>query len=144
MRIVGKQRKRVLINNLRPIRWIILLPFLSMSGCQNAFLTLPGGQLTGIEVHVNSFDLASEYTLLQLEVRPDKPYSIWLRVVMRGDKLYIDAAQKRHWHKFLEGDLRVRIKLGETIYPARAILVTDQELLKQFLSNRTVYLLDPA
>ena len=125
-------------------RWLTILGLISLMGCQSAFLTLPGGRLTGDEVQVESFSFAADYGLLQLEVRPDKPYSVWLRVIVKNEKLYIDAAPNRRWHKYLADDPRVRVKLGDKIYPARVQLVTDKILLQEFLSNRSIYRLDPA
>ena len=78
-----------------------------------------------------------------MEVRPEDPYSIILRVVMRNNKLYIDAAENRHWHTYMKADPRVRIKLGDKIYQARAVEVTSAELMDTFISGRTVYELVP-
>jgi hypothetical protein len=124
-------------------RVVGILVLIALSGCQTAFLTLPGKQLSGEAISTSSFKFASGFSLLQLEVRPAKPYSIWLRVVMKADELYIDAAPNRRWHKYLKDDSRVRVKLGNNIYPADAVLVTDEKLLKTFLRGRSIYRLDP-
>ena len=129
--------------SLLPRRLVGILVLIALSGCQSAFLTLPGKQLTGNEISTSSFEFASEFSLLQLEVRPAKPYSVWLRVVMKADELYIDAAPNRRWHKYLKDDSRVRVKLGNNIYPANAIPITKEELLKTFLNGRSIYRLDP-
>jgi hypothetical protein len=121
----------------------LLVLLLLLSGCQAAFLTFPGGRLSGPEVHASSFSFASEFELLQLEVRPSRPYSVWLRVEMYNDILYIDAAASRRWHGYMKDDSRVRIKLGDKVYPATATPVTDAGLLRHFLKGRTIYRLDP-
>ena len=121
----------------------VLLALVMISGCQTAFFTFPGGELRGQEIHASSFRFASEFELLQLEVRPLRPYSVWLRVVMNDDFLYIDAAPGRRWYRYLKGNPRVRVKLGDKIYPATATLVTDPDLLKHFLKGRTIFKLDP-
>ncbi|MCZ6503893.1 MAG: nitroreductase/quinone reductase family protein [Gammaproteobacteria bacterium] len=121
----------------------VLLVLLLISGCQTAFLMFPGGELSGQEIHASSFRFAGEFELLQLEVRPVRPYSVWLRVVMNGDNLYIDAAPGRRWLRYLKDNPRVRIKLGDKVYPATATLVTDTDLLTYFLKRRTIYRLDP-
>lgn len=124
--------------------WILaLLTAILISGCQTAFLTFPGGSLKGDEVSTDSFAFASEFKLLQLEVRPENPYSVWLRVIVKNRQLYIDAADKRRWHRYLKEDPNVRIKLGKLIYLATMTEVTDQKLLEGFLNSRTVYRLDP-
>ena len=120
-----------------------LLVLLLLSGCQSAFLTFPGGELKGEEFQVSTFSFASGFELLQLEVRPERPYSVWLRVVMHGDQLYVDAANNRRWHQYLKDNARVRIKLGDNIYPANAVKITDADLANEFIKGRTIFRLDP-
>lgn len=81
--------------------------------------------------------------MLQLETRPTDPYSVNLRVTVIDDQLYIDAAEQRKWHAYLKEDPKVRVKLGARIYPAIAIVVNDEKVLRHFLAGRTVYRLDP-
>lgn len=121
----------------------ILLMLGLIAGCQTAFLTIPGGELRGQEIRTESFSFAGEFRLLQLEVRPARPYSVWLRVVMNKDELYIDAAPGRRWHRYLKDNPKVRIKLGDKVYTADAIRVIDTDLLPDFLKGRTIYRLDP-
>ena len=90
-----------------------------------------------------SFAFARDFSLLTLEVRPERPYSVYLRVVMRDDELYIDAAQRRRWHTYLKANPKVRIRLGDVIYPATAVRVDDPEVINQFLAGRTIYRLVP-
>ena len=122
---------------------LVLLLGMTLSGCNTAFLTLPGKTLKGEEVSAGSFAFAAEFNLLQLEVRPSDPYSVWLRVIVKNQHLYIDAADNRRWHKYLKDEPNVRIKLGGKIYPATMTIVTDQDLLVEFLQGRTIYRLDP-
>ena len=121
----------------------LALVLVLISGCQTAFLIFPGGELSGREIHASSFRFAGEFELLQLEVRPARPYSVWIRVVMNGDNLYIDAAPGRRWLRYLMDNPEVRIKLGDKVYAATATLVTDTDLLTHFLDGRTIYRLDP-
>jgi hypothetical protein len=114
-----------------------------LTACQNPVLTFSGGKLRGIETHATCFDFARDHQFLQLEVRPDDPYSVILRVVMRGDQLYIDAAENRRWHQYMKSDQQVRIKLGDNIYRASAIEVTSPELIETFIQGRTIYELVP-
>ena len=91
----------------------------------------------------DSFAFAAEFKLLTLEVRPEQPYSVILRVVTRNENLYIDAANRRRWHTYLQQNPNVRIKLGETVYPATVVRVTDPEVTQQFLPGRTIYRVVP-
>jgi len=122
--------------------WMLLL-IIGATGCQTPFLTFSGGLLSGPVTEAESFSFASQYKLLKLEVRPEQPYSVILRVVMRDDQLYIDSAESRRWHTYLKQNTDVRIMLGDSIYLAKAVRVDDPEITKQFLSRRTIYHIIP-
>ncbi len=125
------------------LRCGFLITAILLGGCQSAFLTLPGARLTGEEQHVDSFRFARDYRLLRLEVRPEHPYSVWLRVVMRDDDLYIDAAPHRRWYRYLKENPHIRVQLGPKVYPALAMPVTDPALISTFIRGRNVYRLIP-
>ena len=116
---------------------------LVLTACQTPVLLFPGKALSGKENATDSFAFAREYTLLTLEVSPKDPYSIFLRVSMIGDDLYIDAAPSRQWARRLSEDRRVRIRIGGKIYPAMATPVTDPDIVSAFRAGRTIYRLDP-
>ena len=112
-------------------------------GCQSPAMVFSAGALNGPVAETDSFAFAAQYRLMRLEVRPANPYSVNLRVVMRGDHLYLDAAEGRRWHKLLKENPNVRVKLGDSIYPATASRVDDPELTKTFMNGRTIYRLKP-
>jgi hypothetical protein len=121
----------------------ILLPvILLMTGCSTPFLTLPGKSLQGTEAHAESWAFASEFKIMQLETRPLNPYSVYHLVVLKNNNLYINAAERRRWHDYIKQDPNVRVKLGENIYRARAVEVTDPDVLEGFSERRTIYRLD--
>lgn len=120
-----------------PVLWVVL------SGCQGPFLTFPGGALEGPVGHTESFAFAADHRLLQLETRPDDPYSVILAVTVIEGDLYVDAAPARRWHRNLADDSHVRVRLGGTIYPATAVLVDDPAIAERFLGGRSIYRLDP-
>lgn len=111
----------------------------ALFGCQSAFLTFAGGTLQGCEKVAESFSFAKQYKLLQLETRPMKPYSVILRVTVINDALYVDAAPGRKWHEHIRHDNRIRVKIGDSIYRARALIETDSDIVKRFISGRTIY-----
>ena len=45
---------------------------------------------------------------VDLEVRPDDPYSVTLNYIVKDGKLYIDPAEDRTWYQYLKEDDRVR------------------------------------
>jgi endo-beta-N-acetylglucosaminidase D len=112
------------------------------TGCSTPFLTLPGKSLQGDEAVAESWEFASAYTIMQLETRPQNPYSVYHLVVLKNNNLYINAAERRRWHDYIKQDPNVRVKLGDKIYRARAVEVTDPEVLDDFSKRRTIYRLD--
>ncbi len=62
---------------------------------------------------------------------------------MHDNQLYVDAAERRRWHKYLKLNPDVRIKLGDSVYRATAVRVSDPEITKLFLRGRTIYRLVP-
>ena len=130
-------------DRFRPMKRNLMVIVLLLGGCATPFLTVPGGALRGQESEVESFEFAAQYRLLQLETRPSNPYSVYLRVIVRDGHLYIDAAQRRRWHRYIQADNRVRIKLGENIYNAVAEKVSTPEEAPGFISGRTIYKIVP-
>lgn len=114
-----------------------------MAACQTPYLIFSGGILPGSVTDTDSFSFAAQYRVLELEVRPEDPYSVILRVVVRDGQLYIDAADRRRWHAYLKQNPNVRVKLGSSVYLATAVRVDDLEITKQFPAGRTIYELVP-
>ena len=125
-------------------KYFLGLLLLGLSGCQNPVLVFAGGSLEGEMGETDSWIFAKEYKLMQLETRPDNPYSVYLRVTVIDDDLYLDAAPRRRWHQHIQQDNRVRIKIGDFIYRARTVLVSDPAIISSFLPGRTIYRIEPA
>lgn len=124
---------------------ILLASLLLMlaGACQSPFLIFPGKEIRGEVSAADNFSFAKDFSILKLETRPRNPYSIFLRVTLIKDQLYIDAAPTRRWHDYIQNDHRVRIQLGEFIYPARAIVVEDPNIKAHFIKSRTIYRIVP-
>jgi hypothetical protein len=80
---------------------------------------------------------------LELETRPDAPYSVRVGFVLRDGRLYIDPAEERRWQAHLVASDEIRVRFTDTIYPARAVRVTDPDELDGFDPSRHVYRLEP-
>ncbi len=116
----------------------------ALAGCQSPFLVFSGHRLEGPVAGADSFGFAcDEYRLMKLEVRPEQPYSVFVRVACRDGTLYLDAAERRRWHTYLKEDRRIRIQLGDTIYPALAVRVDDPQITERFFGGRTIYRVEP-
>ena len=102
---------------------------------------LSGKQLSGEEkAYPADWAFAREHMLVKVESNPDDPHSVTTTHVIVDGKLHIPA-QKGHtkeWPGIVAADPRVRIKIGEDIYPAKATLVSKDagEWLKPHLIER--------
>ena len=116
---------------------------LALGGCSSPFLGLPGGELRGetIREPVDDWSFADSW-FLDLETRPEDPYSVELNYTVRDGALYIDPAEGRAWLDHIREDPRVRVRLGDKIYPATAVLVGEPGELEGFPEDRYVYRLD--
>lgn len=126
-------------------RSALLLPFLLAAfGCGGPFLVFPGGQLSGevVTEPVDDWSFVTD-TFIDLEVRPDDPYSVELNYVVRDGQLYIDPAEGRRWLEYIREDPRVRVRFGGKVYPLKAVLVGRPGELPGFDEDRFVYRLDP-
>lgn len=113
-------------------------------GCGGPFLVFPGGELSGevVEEPVEDWSFAED-TFMDLEVRPDDPYSVELNYVVRDGQLFIDPAEGRRWFDYLREDPRVRVRFGDRIYPGTAVLVGRPGEVEGFPEDRYVYRIDP-
>jgi hypothetical protein len=104
-----------------------LVVVLCLTGCSEPFIVFAGGELSG-EVEQPPADwseLASEETF-QLETRPEDPYSVNLWAVGIGRDVYIGTGPGgTTWSEHLEDDPRVRLRVGDTLYPLLARPVSD-------------------
>ena len=107
-------------------------------------LVFPGGALSGevVTEPVKDWSFATD-AFLDLETRPDDPYSVELNYVVKDGKLYIDPAEGRTWFDYLREDPRVRVRFGDRVYPLAAVLVGQPGELEGFDQDRFVYRLDP-
>lgn len=121
---------------------------LAVAACSDPFGVAAGGELSGtIEDPPSVWQFDEEYGFAQLETRPDEPYSINLAYVQMGGHLYVYAGNTRtNWVQHIEQTPLVRFRVNETIYPVRAVRVTDRDELTKFAaewSNRSVFQRDP-
>ena len=114
-------------------------------GCGGGpFLVFPGGELSGeiVTEPVTDWSFLDD-RFIDLETRPDDPYSVELNYFVRDGQLFIDPAEGRRWLDHIRADARVRARFGSKIYPLRAVLVGQPGELDGFDADRFVYRLDP-
>ena len=113
-------------------------------GCGGPFLVVPGGALRGTVVTepVADWSFVTD-SFVDLETRPDDPYSVELNYFVKDGKLYIDPAEGRRWLDYMRADPRVRVRFEGRVYPLKAVLVGGPGEVEGFDEDRFVYRLDP-
>ena len=98
----------------------------------------PGGRLRGERAATpDSWSLADDVTTVQLETRPDDPYSINVWIGVYQGSLYVptslifgpDNPEERSWVRNLNDDPRVRLRIDDEVYSLRAVRVSDPDEL---------------
>ena len=125
--------------------WMLLGLALALTmGCDGPGPFIPGGELSGevVTEPVDDWSFVKD-RFVDLETRPDDPYSVELNYVVRDGKLYIDPAEGRRWLEHIRADPRVRVRFGDRIYAVVAVLVGRPGELEGFDADRFIYRLDP-
>ena len=93
---------------------------------------LAGRELTGevVAERVSDWSFTDEHNLIAVETRPEAPHSVTTICIAYEGDLYVPAsdASRKSWPYYAIADPRVRVKIGDLIYPARAPRVTDESL----------------
>jgi hypothetical protein len=118
-------------------RTLFLLAFTlsaSIAGCGGPFVLLPGGALEGsLAAAPDDWSFTDAVDTVQLETRPDDPYSVNIWVIAIGDTLYVHAgANRATWVENMEADPNVRLRVNESIYELAASRVDSQEEFDRF------------
>ena len=122
---------------------VVLHLVLGTIACNGPVAMLPGGALSGPVETTDSWAFARDYDNLELETRPVDPYSVRVNFVLREDRLYVDPTEDRRWYQYLKDDPNVRVRFAETIYPARAIEVTNEAEKEGMDPGRHIFRLEP-
>ena len=121
---------------MRPTFRVLLLSacLLVLSACDDPFIFAAGGELRGTVTEVpDGWQLDSDSAVAQLETRPEDPYSINFTYVQLDGRFYVYAgATRTNWVKHIEQNPLVRVRVQETIYPARAVRVMSANELSEF------------
>ena len=113
----------------------------ALLGCGGGpLLMIPGGELRGVVVEkpIRDWSFATDSTV-DLETRPEDPYSVEINYTVRGGELFIDPTEGRRWLDNIREDPRVRVRFGNKVYPARAVLVGRPGEVEGFPSDRFVF-----
>ena len=117
----------------RPARLIALASFLLVAAC-GPVLVLPGGKLGGATAAApDDWSFVDAVDTVQLETRPDEPYSVNVWAVGMGPVLYVHAgANRSSWVENMETNSDVRVRIEDTLYDLRASRVEGQDEFTRF------------
>ena len=97
---------------------------LGLTSCSQPLGTFPGGKLEGTLAEPPAAWSQVPDTI-QLEVRPDDPYSVNLWAVVAAGHLYVSSSRNPTWAQRIDADPRVRLRIGQALYPLSAARVTS-------------------
>ncbi|MFZ8977055.1 MAG: hypothetical protein ACO2Y9_08125 [Pseudohongiellaceae bacterium] len=98
---------------------------LTLVGCTDPLISVPGGKLNG-EPTAAPASWSSVPDVIQLETRPDDPYSVNIWALVESGNLYL-ATENARWLAHIKADDRVRVRIDGMLYALRAEQVTEVE-----------------
>jgi hypothetical protein len=116
------------------LRLLLLLLSVASAGCNGPTLLLPGGKLDGeIQPAPSDWAFAGDYGTVQLETRPEDPYSVNIAFTVVGRRLYINAGDtETQWVKNIAVNPQVRLRMDGVLYDLQAERVTNTAEITAF------------
>lgn len=114
--------------------WALIITTCLVASCNGPLPFMSGGTLDGsVQPAPRLWELPDDFGVVQLETRPEEPYSVNIAYTQINGALYINAGDtETEWVKHMESDPRVRLRREGVIYVARAIRVTQDEEITRF------------
>lgn len=92
---------------------------------------VPGGRLHGevVTEPVSDWSFARDHATIAVETRIERPHSVTVWCTVWQGRLYVPSRdpETKRWVRHVTADPRVRVKIGERIYPATAVAVEDPQ-----------------
>lgn len=100
----------------------------ALIGCGGPLVMIPGGQLSGPVVSApTDWSFTDEVDTIQIETRPDDPYSVNVWGTALGPDLFIACGDPTsQWCENLGADSRARVRIGDSVYTGAVRLVEDE------------------
>lgn len=89
---------------------------------------IAGKRLSGAEQpYPPDWSSCDAHPTVAVETRPDAPHSVTTLCFVHQGDLFLPASEggSKDWTAYVTEDPRVRIKIGESVYPAKAERITD-------------------
>jgi hypothetical protein len=112
--------------------WRVWLLALLVAACGGPIGPIPGGELDGevVEEHPSDWSFTDEIETIEVETRPDDPYSVTTWCIADGGSIYVGASggKRSRWVRNLLADPRVRLRIAGKLYERKAVRVMDEEV----------------
>jgi hypothetical protein len=115
----------------------LVLASIAVVGCEPKEQR-PGFGLSGqvVEEAVTDWAFTDDHSTVFVETESWYllPHSVTTVVFRHGDDLYVPSRnpEGKRWVSNVQRDHRVQLKIGDRIYPRRAVRVTDPTLIEEF------------
>jgi hypothetical protein len=118
-------------------------------GCNGPVMLLPGGLLTGESMPAPSdWVFAGDYGTVQLETRPEDPYSVNVAFTVVDGGIYLNAGDtETRWVKNMTQNPLVRLRMDGRLYDLRAERVIGAAEIAAFAeawTGQSIFRRDPA
>jgi hypothetical protein len=118
------------------VRYVTLvLSLFSLLAC-DPLVMIPGGRLSGDVTPVPaSWAFTDAVETVQLETRPEDPYSVNIWGVAAGDDFFVASGSSENtWARAIAADDRVRLRVDGSIFELRAVRDDTTEGRDRFLA----------
>jgi len=121
---------------------------LAALGCNGPIGLLPGGELDGeARPAPTDWTFAGDYGTVQLETRPEDPYSVNIAFTVLDGRLYINAGDtETQWVENIASNPLVRLRMDGVLYDLRAERVMDAVEIAAFAgawTSQSMFRRDP-
>lgn len=121
-----------------------LVAILILAAIAYPFRRDPIGPLAGKELSgevaaetPSDWGFTDEHMTIAVEVRPEDPHSITTICFVHEGALYVPAqgGSDKEWTQMVLADPRVRLKIGDRIYPAKATRIADESQREAMIAS---------
>jgi hypothetical protein len=113
---------------------LVLVLIIATTGCNGPTFLMSGGKLNGETKQVPSdWAFADSYGIVQLETKPEDPYSVNVAFTVLDQRLYVNAGDtETGWVKNISENPQVRLRMDGALYELRADRVLDADEISAF------------
>lgn len=113
-------------------RIILATMLITTAAC--SYIPFAGGALDGdVAQSLGDWRNIAQVSIIQLETRPEEPYSVKVWMIAEENHLYVYAGDKHsQWAQNIDQNPDVRLKVEDKIYELRAARVMDETEFQQF------------